>query len=93
MIITSGAKDELAARGLETVYDSGCGHAGKSCAEACSRACGGPGPRQAQACEDEDILIAVAATLQKDYGVSDPEKLKEMSLEVVKTLKANLSVF
>lgn len=90
MIITAGAKDELAKRGVELVYDSGCGHSGKSCAEACGSACAGAYSTPAP--EDEEFLIAVAATLQKDYGVSDPKKLKEMSLEVVKTLKANLSV-
>ena len=87
MIVTSGAKDELAKRGVAIVYDSGCGHSGKSCAEACGGAC-----CSHTAPEDEEFLIAVAATLQKDYGVTDPQKLREMSLEVVKTLKANLSM-
>lgn len=87
-IITPGAKDALAERHIEIVYGPGCAHAGRSCAQAsgCSA--------QAQASpEDEEILIAIAATLQKDYGVTDPEKLRAMSLEVVKTLKANLSVY
>lgn len=95
-IVTAGAKDELARRHIEIVYGPGCGHPGKSCSEAAGCACCGhsadaaaaPVPR-----EDEEILIAVAATLQKDYGVTDPEKLRAMSLEVVKTLKENLSTY
>lgn len=93
-IITAGAKDALAERHIEIVYGLGCGHAGSSCSEASGCSCQGH-----DCCsdeikpEDEEILIAIAATLQKDYGVTDPAKLKAMSLEVVKTLKANLSIY
>lgn len=93
-IITAGAKDELAKRHIEIVYGPGCGHAGSSCAQACGCQGGGCSTTAAQAApEDEELLIAIAATLQKDYGVSDPAQLKAMSLEVIKTLKANLSVY
>lgn len=91
-MLTPGAKDELALRGIAIVNDCGCNHPGISCAEAAGGACVKAGAGAAQP-EDEEILIAVAATLQKEYGVSDPAKLKEMSLEVVNTLKKNLSVF
>lgn len=90
-IVTAGAKDALAERRIETVCGPGCGHPGASCAQAAG--CGSGGCASAAPPDDEEILIAIAATLQKDYGVTDPEKLKAMSLEVVKTLKANLSIY
>ncbi|MDL2267399.1 hypothetical protein LJC46_05360 [Desulfovibrio sp. OttesenSCG-928-G15] len=95
-ILTPGAKDALAARKVEIVFGPGCGHAGQSCAQAnggCACAQGSEGKCACAAPEDEEILIAVAATLQKEYNITDPAELRAMSLEMVKTLKENLSVY
>lgn len=95
-ILTPGAKDELAKRKVETVFGPGCGHAGASCAQAnggCACAQNGASQCACAAPEDEEILIAVAATLQKEYNITDPAELKAMSLQMVKTLKDNLSIY
>lgn len=94
-IITPGAKDELSKRHVEIVNGPGCGHAGCSCAEAAGGcACAGncSKPDSYHSPEVDDVLIAVAATLQKEYGVTDPEQLKKMSLEMVETIKKSLSI-
>ena len=86
-IITPGAKDALISRHVEIVYGSGCGHAGQSCAAACGAGHDSP------VLENEDLLIAVAATLRSEYGITDNDKLRAMTLEVVKTLRESLSTF
>ena len=85
VILTSGAKDELSKRGVAIVYGpkpDTYAHAGCTCA-ACTAA--------KSACADlENLLISVAAVLKKQYGVNDPEQLKTMSCEIVKTIKENV---
>lgn len=87
-ILTPGARDELSKRGIAIEYGCGCKHQGISCAAASGTA--------AATCAEpyaDEMLIAVAATLQKEYGINDPAQLKSLSLEIVKTLNANLSIF
>ena len=90
VILTSGAKDELSKRGVAIVYGpkpdvyahAGACPAGCTCA-ACTAA--------KSACADiENLLISVAAVLKKHYGVNDPEQLKTMSCQIVKTIKENV---
>lgn len=93
-ILTPGAKDELSKRGVTIEFGSGCNHQGVSCSAASQSSCGqnSTGTTQAEPHIDE-MLIAVAATLQKEYGINDPAQLKSMSREIVKTLNENLSIF
>lgn len=98
-ILTPGAKDELAKRHIEVAQGCGCNHPGASCAQAAgeakhgSQCCGTcSAPDSYHSPEVEDVLIAVAATLQKEYGVSDPDELRKISLEMVETLKKNLAI-
>ncbi len=91
-ILTPGAKDELSKRGVSVEFGPGCNHPGTSCAAAsCGAGCASG--TAANSHTNEDMLIAVAATLQNEYGVTDPDKLKSLSLELVQTLKGNLSIF
>lgn len=94
MILSPGAKDELSKRGVKIVYgpcpdEAGCPHAGhgKSAAnpfaQSLAQACGGHGGL-------EDLLVGVAAMLKKECGVRDPEQLKALSLQAVKTIRENL---
>lgn len=78
-ILSPGAKDELAKRHIEIVYGP--------CPDYPS--CGHQAGYQPSSKVD-DFTISVAAVLQKEYGITDPAKLKEMTLEAVKTLKASI---
>lgn len=76
-ILTPGARDEIAWRGLEIVNGpcpdyAACGHK--------SHGIAGPDV-------NEDVLVGIAAILKKDHGVTDPEQLKRMTLEVVAAMR------
>ncbi len=78
VILTPGAKDELNRLGVSIVYgpcpDTHC------CA----------GTDAASAVDVEALLVGVAAMLKSEYGVEDPETLKSVSCEVVRTIKNTL---
>ncbi|WP_136799091.1 hypothetical protein [Desulfosediminicola ganghwensis] len=83
MILTPGAKDELSKRKIRTVRDAK--------PAAC---CGGYHACPARLCdgvaEDADferLFYGVAAMVKEEYGIEDPEKLKEISHQIVQTLK------
>lgn len=86
-ILTPGAKDELIKRGISIEYGQGCNHPGTSCAAASA------GCNTSQVDEQDEMLIAIAATLQKEYGVTNPDELKKLSRQVFQTLHDNLSIF
>lgn len=78
-ILSPGAKDELAKRHIEIVYGPcpdypSCGHQ--------------LGYQPAKGADD--FTISVAAVLKKEYGITDPNQLREMTLQVVKTLKDSI---
>jgi len=90
IILTPGAKDELARRRIPIVYESWPEAAGCACASA-------PPPRPAAgpaACSAapgvEQLRHAVAGILKGHYGVSDPEQLEAMSRQVIETIKENI---
>lgn len=78
MILTPGAKDELGKRGVAIVH--------------------GPMPEPAKACAAQepcaqsanDLLVAVAAMVKDEFGVEDPEQLKAITCQAVKTIKENI---
>lgn len=78
-ILSPGAKDELTRRHIEIVYGP--------CPDypSCGHTMGGQPSGGV-----DDFTISVAAVLKKDYGISDPDKLREMTLQVVKTLKDSI---
>lgn len=92
-ILTPGAKDELARRGVSIVY-------GPEPAPAAScRSCCGTGRTFSVGPEKEasspvvmtksleSLAIAVASMLRKQYGVTNPEQLRAMTIEALKTIK------
>jgi len=38
----------------------------------------------------EKFVLAVAAMLKQEYGIDDPEVLRSLSCQVVKTIKENI---
>lgn len=80
IILTAGAKDELRKRGIDLVYGPNPKAAGGCAAVAASFGC----------TDAEEMLIAVAALLKKEYGITDPESLKAASHQIVKTLQESL---
>ena len=82
-ILTAGAKDELAKRGIGIVYEKGGAqrdnHAGKACQA-------GSKDRE----ELENLLISVAALLKKECGITNPKELKEKSIQMVQTIRKSL---
>ncbi len=100
IILSPGAKDELAKRGVTIVYGPR-----PDAAQGCPPGCTCPACMAAQACPhgctcaectatmDKDLerlFYAVAAMLKTEYGITDHEQLKKISCQVVKTLKANI---
>lgn len=86
MILTPGAKDELHKRGIDIIFSScpevkGCQAHSNSPASVCSSM-----PEQ----ENERLFYGVAAMLLNDYGIKDPEKLKELSIKATKIIKENI---
>lgn len=95
MILTPGARDELSRRGITIVYDprpetasrlpSGQDTVEKACSPSSGAASG-----ESHSEELERFVLAVAAMLKERYGVEDPEELKAMSFQVVKTIRENI---
>ncbi len=87
MILTPGAKDELARRGVVVVH--------ASCSDSASRGPRGSaspslGAALGENANLEGLLLGVAAMLQKECGITDPELLKAASLQAIQTIKENL---
>lgn len=102
IILTPGAKDELNKRKIcivygekpepiqtmvckPTIHDPNCGVC--SLGWTCTTTSETVDPKTAAI---EELLISVAATLKTQYNITDPEELKKISIQVVKTLKDNL---
>ncbi len=90
MILTPGAKDELAKRRVTIVHGS----------RSNSHPCGAHGAAAHSGdlgdlclggnADLERLLLCVAAMLQKECGITDPETLRAASLQAVQTIRANL---
>lgn len=104
-ILTPGAKDELARRGVSIVYGpepapEPAPVAACQTAAPCRGCCGTGrtfyvGPEEgssslAAAGSLESLSIAVASMLKKQYGVTDPEQLRAMTIEALKTIRDNV---
>lgn len=103
MILTPGARDELLRRKVEIVPGS---RPAAACNNPAPGACplpaaaycpdcsaGAPCPAcapQDQVRNVERLLRAVADILRRDYGVTDPTRLKALSEEAVKIIWKNL---
>lgn len=88
MILTPGAKDELSRRGIEIVYVSG-NCAPTACRPGCAcDACAGR--VDADRPETERLILAVAGILKEEYGITDPERLKNLSCHMVRTIRENI---
>lgn len=97
-MLSPGAKDELHRRGVTVVYDEEPTPAVQS-AGACRGCCGagrtffvGPeeGSPLASAGSLESLTLAVASMLRRQYGVTDPEEVRRMTVEALKTIKDNI---
>lgn len=95
MILTPGAKDELNKRKISIIRDSkpdytSCG------ADTCpSRVCrtdttGTRGIADACDTDMERLFYGVAAMVKEEYGIDDPQQLKDISCQIVDTLKKNI---
>lgn len=94
-ILTPGAKDELHRRGVSVVYgeepapavqpEGGCCGAGKSFLVGSEE-----GTPLAAASSLESLSMAVAAMLRKQYGVTDSEQVRSMTVEALKTIRDNI---
>ena len=84
VILTPGARDELGKRGVRVIHGpcpdaDGCAmHAHKS-GPAMGDPAAGPG--------SEKLLFGVAAILRDDYGISDPEQLRALSLKAAEIIR------
>ena len=95
-LLTPGAKDELARRHIEIVYgeapDSSMPVDQGGCRCGCGSATFYVGPEQGsiQPKSLEQLARTVAAMLSREYGISDPEQLKTLTIEALKTIKDNI---
>ncbi|MBP3729881.1 MAG: hypothetical protein J6I40_00245 [Mailhella sp.] len=94
-ILTPGAKDELARRHVSVIYGEPPLPA-LAQQEGCRCGCGsttfyvGPEQGELKPRSLEQPARTVAAMLSKEYGVSDPEQLRELTVEALKTIKNNI---
>lgn len=101
-ILTPGAKDELSKRGVSIVYGpepapaEECRPSG-SCRSGCCCGSGRTfyvGPEEGTAFSTarslESLSMAVAAMLKSQYDVTDPEQLRSMTVEALKTIRDNI---
>ena len=97
-ILTPGAKDELHRRGVSVVSGEDPAPAVQPQA-ACRGGCGAGktffvGPEEGTpfttASSLESLSIAVASMLRKQYGVTDPEQVRSMTVEALKTIRDNI---
>ncbi len=89
MILTAGAKDKLAELGIPIVY--GPRPQNLCCRSAVPGYFGAEGSKAVnEGTELENMLIAIAAVLQKEYKVTDPEELKKLTCQIVTTLRDNI---
>ncbi|WP_319583561.1 hypothetical protein [uncultured Pseudodesulfovibrio sp.] len=82
IILTPGAKDELSRRGIKMVR-------GKRPAPTPAPAsCAGT----AGQCDEglRELLVAVAALVKTEFGVEDPEAIRAITCQAVKTIKENI---
>ena len=95
-LLTPGAKDELARRHVAIVYGEQPLPAIAPQQEGCRCGCGsttfyvGPEEGALKPKSLEQLARTVAAMLSKEYGVSDPEQLRELTVEALKTIKNNI---
>lgn len=84
MILTPGAKDELSKKGIDIVrtpcpdMDTCTAHSSPAAAD--SGACQ----------EAERLIYGLAAMLQSEYGITDPEKLKALSIKAATIIRKNI---
>lgn len=103
LLLTAGAKDELARRGIAIVYGAkpqtgascppGClcpGCAPKGCPPGCT--CQGCAATECagQTPQAERLMLAVAVMLKEQYGIHDLATLKEMSMRVMLAIRNTL---
>lgn len=89
MVLTPGVKDELSKRGIAIVHSSKPETVYSRCS-ANAHAAGAHAQAAPQADNLEDLLVSVAALVREEFGIEDPETLKAVSCQVVKTLKENI---
>jgi hypothetical protein len=99
-LLTPGARDELARRGVSVVYRDGA--QGGACCKgadraACANAPGASGnpafaapDAQGGAVSVQDMLVGVAALIKRECGVTDPDQLRDMSINILKTLQKHI---
>ncbi len=89
IILTPGAKDELARQGVTVVYGPKPEHlsGNGTCPAGCTcTACA----VQPVGSEYEQLFYAMAAMLQTEYGITDQEELRKISAEALKIIKENI---
>ncbi len=99
-ILTPGAKDELARRGVSVVYGPEPAPVVQEQPAAPRRGCCGisktfyVGPEEGTAFSMpgslESLSIAVASMLRTQYGVTDQEQIRAMTIEALKTIRDNV---
>lgn len=96
-ILSPGAGDELARRGVSIVYGEEPAPA-VSPEGACRSCCGAGktfflGPEEdslGSARSLESLAVAVAAMLRTQYGVTDADEVRRMTVEALRTIRDNI---
>ena len=85
MILTPGAKDELSKRKIAIARDEQPGPTCGGAASCPARLC----VTNTETADMERLFYGVAAMVKEEYGIEDPEQLKTISCQIIKTLKQN----
>jgi hypothetical protein len=86
VVLTPGAKDELAKRHVEIVYGpcpfyASCGHQAPAA---------GHGASADEGVSLEALVYGIAASIKQEHGVADPDQLREMTRQVLEKIKGSL---
>ncbi len=85
MILTPGAKDELAKRRVPIVYETR--PAAQQAAPSCCRSADDGRPAFCDPGKLDEFAVLVAALIRKECGVTDPEQLRTLTRETLRRLR------
>lgn len=84
LILTPGARDELLKRGVDIVYAARPAEKGD-----CPAPPAKSGPVTATDSEERALIEKTVQILNKEYGLTDRDKIMEISVQVIKRLRNN----
>jgi hypothetical protein len=92
MILTPGARDELSKRKITIIREAQPEFKSCGAADCPARLCipGAADTAHSGEADLERLFYGVAAMVKEEYGIDDPQQLKDISCKIVQILKQNI---